>query len=238
MVWRRRNRSNLYLISVSLFSSLYIHLQAGRFTTQRLREGPISLVASLVLDSSVDPYLCPSVCICSFVFSHLLALGFSPPCPVFITSHTFHRMPLQPLEVTSSMSKGGPHKPFPLHTVSTFTQLQTAVCMLLAVPRHQNHAQQHPYLFHGPSTPRMLGHSAPLPSPHFSSFLWMLDVVFFSVAIVASIHVCCLPVSMTTKRQPQPSPDTQCVTHVPGLPQHACSRLITAPMSLEGVTSV
>lgn len=67
-----------YLISVSLFSSLYIHLQAGRFTTQRLREGPISLVASLVLDSSVDPYLCPSVCICSFVFSHLLALGFSP----------------------------------------------------------------------------------------------------------------------------------------------------------------
>lgn len=78
LVWRR-NRSNLYLMSVSLFSSLYIHLQAGRFTTQRLREGPISLVASLVLDSSVDPYLCPSVCICSFVFSHLLALGFSPP---------------------------------------------------------------------------------------------------------------------------------------------------------------
>lgn len=109
LVWRR-NRSNLYLMSVSLFSSLYIHLQAGRFTTQRLREGPISLVASLGLDSSVDPYLCPSVCICSFVFSHLPALGFSLPTshPIFIASHTFHRMPLQPLKVTSSMQKVDP----------------------------------------------------------------------------------------------------------------------------------
>ena len=147
MVWRR-NRSNLYLMSVSLFSSLYIHLQAGRFTTQRLREGPISLVASLVLDSSVDPYLCPSVCICSFVFSHLLALGFSPPPshPIFITSHTLHRTPLQPLKVTSSMQKVDPHKPLPSHTVSIVTQLQTAVCMLLAASRHQNHVQRRTYL--------------------------------------------------------------------------------------------
>lgn len=50
--------------------------------------------------------------------------------------------------------------------------------MLLDAPRHQNHAQQHTYLSHGPSTPRTPGHSAPFPSPHFFSFLWMLDVVF------------------------------------------------------------
>lgn len=111
----------LYLMSVSLFSSLYIHLQAGRFPTQRLREGPISLVASLALDSSLDPYLCPSVCICSFVFYHLPALGFSSPTPqppVFIPSHAFQRMPppLSP-EATSAVSQGEPPPALPWNTL-------------------------------------------------------------------------------------------------------------------------
>lgn len=94
--WCRRSPETV-LDAVSLFSSLYIHLQAGRFTTQRLREGPISLVANLALDSSVDPCLCPSVCICSFVFYHLLALGFSPTPPVFIAFHTLCRTPPPPI---------------------------------------------------------------------------------------------------------------------------------------------
>ncbi|KAF3860646.1 hypothetical protein F7725_000901 [Dissostichus mawsoni] len=50
--------------------------KAGRFTTKRQRESPINLVANHALDSSVDLCLCPSVCICSFLFTlthfHLL----------------------------------------------------------------------------------------------------------------------------------------------------------------------
>lgn len=49
-------------------SLLYSSLQAGRFTTKRQRESPINLVANHALDSSVDLCLCPSVCICSFLF--------------------------------------------------------------------------------------------------------------------------------------------------------------------------
>lgn len=49
-------------------SLLYSFLQAGRFTTKRQRESPINLVANHALDSSVDLCLCPSVCICSFIF--------------------------------------------------------------------------------------------------------------------------------------------------------------------------
>lgn len=83
--------------------------------------------------------------------------------------------------------------------------------MLLAASRHQNHAQQRTYLCHGPPphTCRRI-----LPPPVTSFYFLLLDVVFFSVAIVASIHVCCLPVPMKTKRQPQPSPETQCVKHM------------------------
>lgn len=61
--------------------------------------------------------------------------------------------------------------------------------------------------------PHMPRHSAPFPSPHLFIFL-MLDVVFCCNCGQYK-HVCCLPVPMTTKRQPQPSPDTHCVTHVP-----------------------
>jgi len=62
-----------FLIPVSLCfypSSLFYisSSQAVRFTTKRQRESPISLVANHALDSSVDLCLCPSVCICSFLF--------------------------------------------------------------------------------------------------------------------------------------------------------------------------
>lgn len=58
-------------------SLLYSFLQAGRFTTKRQRESPINLVANHALDSSVDLCLCPSVCICSFLFPPSLTPIFS-----------------------------------------------------------------------------------------------------------------------------------------------------------------
>lgn len=64
-----------------LFFPLYSFLQAGRFTTKRQRESPINLVANHALDSSVDLCLCPSVCICSFLFSP----SHSFPCSVHLT---------------------------------------------------------------------------------------------------------------------------------------------------------
>lgn len=52
-----------------------------------------------------------SVSICLylfFVFYHLLALGFSPPLPVFITFHTFCRMPPLPTAATCSTPSAEP----------------------------------------------------------------------------------------------------------------------------------
>lgn len=77
------------LQSVSLVSSLlplYSFLQAGRFTTKRQRESPINLVANHALDSSVDLCLCPSVCICSFLFplTHFHLCLIYPLCQPFL----------------------------------------------------------------------------------------------------------------------------------------------------------
>lgn len=169
MVWRR-NRSDLYLMSVSLFSSLYIHLQAGRFTTQRLREGPISLVASLVLDSSVDPYLCPSVCICSFVFSHLPALGFSPPHSLssFPLIHFIGCLP-NPWKLPLNR-KSGPHESFPPNaTVHAHPSPNGCVHALGCAwaPKACAVACPPPPR---PLHPHLPGPSAFLPSPHLFNF--------------------------------------------------------------------
>lgn len=74
----------LQSVSLVFFSSsslLYSFLQAGRFTTKLQRESPINLVANHALDSSVDLCLCPSVCICSFLF---------PPhsCSLYLPCHS------------------------------------------------------------------------------------------------------------------------------------------------------
>lgn len=87
-----------------------------------------------------------SVSICLylfFVFYHLLALGFSPPLPVFITFHTFCRMPPPPTAATCSTpgAEPCPHPP---------SRPQNRPAHDSAHARRQKHVQRltHPSLGH------------------------------------------------------------------------------------------
>ena len=57
----------------------------------------------------------------------------------------------------------------------------------------------------------------------FCFFFFYVGRSFISVAIVADLHVRCPQFQRQQKRQPRPSLDAWCVSHVSGLRRHACS---------------